>query len=397
MPNGEPYTSENAPVRSVVSDVVADCLADIDSITDQFLLDVQQIEGYAGSTVDDRDLRETAVASLELLLRLVGELPLPDRLTGVSFALGHRRAQQGVPLESLLKAVRMDFRLLWVAMLARVPAASLPDFTKDAVRVWEAVEFHTIRVHAGYLDELASMAQAKEQQRAFLLSRLLISDGKDPQLLGQAARALGVDAESQFIVAVAADHAQKAFRERVLAAGVGQYLHERDGALILIMEDLPARAGKDPEGTRPWLDPLGCFLAPPARSLAEVPLMLRIALQAVESVTPESSGRQTIRDAWGFVAATQMGEFGPVLADTVLGPLASISDHERERLVETLQSYFSSGSVSDTAKELYCHRNTVLNRLARFEQLTGYSPSRPVDAAAVLAALSVQAPVGDGG
>lgn len=396
MPNGEPIP-ENQSVRSVVSDVVADCLADIDTITDQFLLDVQEIEGYAGSTVNDQDLRETAVASLELLLRLVGELPLPERLTGVSFALGSRRARQGVPLESLLKAVRMDFRLLWVAMLEKVPAASLPDFTQDAVRVWEAVEFHTIRVHAGYLDELASMAQAKEQERAFLLSRLLTSDGKDPQLLGQAARALGVDFESRFIVAVAASHAQKAFRERAAAAGVGQFLHERDGALILILEDLPARAGKEPEGTRPWLDQLDCFLAPPARSLAEVPLMLRIALQAVPAVTQESSGRQTVRETWGHVAAAQLGEFGPVLADTVLGPLSSISAHERDRLIETLQSYFASGSVSDTAKELFCHRNTVLNRISRFEQLTGYNPNRPVDAAAVLAVLNIQSPTTDAG
>ncbi|WP_051427307.1 helix-turn-helix domain-containing protein [Arthrobacter sp. H20] len=241
------------------------------------------------------------------------------------------------------------------------------------------------------------MAQAKEQQRAFLLSRLLISDGKDPQLLGQAARALGVDVESQFIVAVAADHAQKAFRERATTAGVGHFLHERDGALILILEDLPARAGKEPAGTRPWLDQLDCFLAPPTRSLAEVPLMLRIALKAVPAVTPKSSGRQTIRDAWGFVAATRMGEFGPVFADTVLAPLAAISSHERERLIETLQSYFSSGSVSDTAKELFCHRNTVLNRLSRFEQLTGFDPNKPVDAAAVLAALSVQSPVAESG
>lgn len=387
MPNVE-LAPENSHVRSVVSDVVTDCLADIDSITDQFLLDVQEIEGYAGSSVEDQDLRETAVASLELLLRLVGELPLPDRLSGISNALGHRRAQQGVPLESLLKAVRMDFRLLWTAMLEKVPAASLPDFTKDAVRVWEAVEFHTIRVHAGYLEELASMAQEKEQQRAFLLSRLLTSDGKDPQLLGQAARALGVDAESRFIVAVAAEHAQKAFRKRALAAGVGHFLHERDGALILVLEDLPARAGKEPVGIRSWLESLSCFLAPPAPSLAEVPLMLRIALQSVHAVTADTSGRQTIRETWGYVAATRMGEFGPVLADTVLGPLTKISVHERERLIETLASYFNSGSVSDTARELYCHRNTVLNRLARFEQLTGYSPSKPVDAAAVLAALS---------
>ncbi|MFP5316030.1 MAG: PucR family transcriptional regulator [Actinomycetes bacterium] len=385
-----PQVSRGPAPRSVVSEVVADCLADIDRIAHQFLLEVQDIEGYPGSSVVDRDLEETAVASLELLLRLIGELPIPERLAGISDALGHRRAAQGVPLESLLRAVRMDFRILWTAMLEKVPAEFLPDFTQDAVRVWEAVEFHTIRVHAGYLDELASMAQEKVAQRAFLLSRLLTSDGKDPQLLGQAARALGVNPESSFLVAVAAGHAQKAFRTGVVRAGVEQFLHERDGALILILEDVPARAGKKPEGTRPWLGPLDCFVAPPASSLAEVPRMLRIALESLPVVTPERPGRHTVREAWGEVAAVRLGEYGSVLADTVLGPLAAISVHEKERLIETVRAYFRTGSVSETAAELYCHRNTVLNRLARFSQLTGFDPAKPQEAATVIAALHVE-------
>jgi hypothetical protein len=381
--------------RSVVSEVVADCLTDIDRIAHEYLLEVRKIDDYAGSLVVDQDLEETAVASMELLLRLIGNLPIPDRLAGISEALGHRRAQQGLPLESLLRAVRMDFRVLWTAMLEKVPAEFLPNFTKDAVRVWEAVEYHTIRVHAGYLNELATMAQEKETRRAFLLSRLLNSDGKDPHLLGQAARALGVKAESNFIVAVAAGHAQEAFRAGVLRAGAEQFLHERDGALILILEDVPARTGRQPEGTRPWLAPLDCFVAPPAQSLAEVPRMLRIAMESLPVVTPDRPGRHTVRDAWGPVAATRLGEYGTVLAAAVLGPLAVISAHERDRLIETIQAYLRSGSVSETAAELYCHRNTVLNRLARFEQLTGFDPANPQDAAAVIAALHVRFPLGE--
>lgn len=390
-----PHASRETAPSSVVSDVVADCLADIDRIAHEYLLEVERIEGYAGSLVVARDLEETAVASMELLLRLVGNLPIPDRLAGISDALGHRRAQQGLPLESLLRAVRMDFRVLWTAMLEKVPVAFLPDFTKDAVRVWEAVEFHTIRVHAGYLNELATMAQEKETQRAFLLSRLINSDGKDPQLLGQAARALGVKPESNFIVAVAAGHAQKAFRAGVLRAGVDQFLHERDGALILILEDVPARAGRKPEGTRTWLAALDCFVAPPARSLAEVPPMLRIALESLPVVTTDRPGQRTVRDAWGYVAANRLGEYGTVLAETVLGPLTAITSHERDRLIETVQAYFRSGSVSETAGELYCHRNTVLNRLARFGQLTGFDPANPQDAATVIAAFHIQQALGD--
>ncbi|WP_052862804.1 helix-turn-helix domain-containing protein [Streptomyces niger] len=44
------------------------------------------------------------------------------------------------------------------------------------------------------------------------------------------------------------------------------------------------------------------------------------------------------------------------------------------------------------ARELYCHRNTVLNRLTRFAELTGYHPARPAEAATVLFALHCAGP-----
>ncbi|AUZ88375.1 PucR family transcriptional regulator, partial [Arthrobacter agilis] len=64
--------------------------------------------------------------------------------------------------------------------------------------------------------------------------------------------------------------------------------------------------------------------------------------------------------------------------------------------VETLLAYVNSGSVSLAAQQLYCHRNTVLNRLARVHQLTGYDPAVPADAATLIAVLNcrVQAQAG---
>lgn len=386
MPN-EVEPPQNGPSRSVLSEVVTRCLADIDGITERFLIDVQDIDGYAGSSVQDKDLRETAVASMELLLRIVGDLPVPERLAGISEALGHRRANQGVPLESLLRAVRMDFRILWTDMLARVPAESLSDFTQDAVRVWEAVEFHTTRVHAGYMDELASMAHEKEQQRAFLLSRLLSSDGRDSQLLGQAARALGVTSSGAFVVAVGAESARKEFRAGVARAQAEDYLHERDGALILILEDRRPPSGRAGSAVPAWLTRLRCFVAPVAESLAEVPKMVRVALEAVAVLDLAAPGHQTVRQAWGPVAAERLGEFGEVLAEAVLAPLARIPAAEEDRLVETVLAYARTGSVSLAAQQLYCHRNTVLNRLARVHQLTGYDPAVHTDAATLMTAL----------
>lgn len=58
--------------------------------------------------------------------------------------------------------------------------------------------------------------------------------------------------------------------------------------------------------------------------------------------------------------------------------------------LSALQAFFRSGSASEAAAELYCHRNTVLNRLARFNQLTGFDPAYPQDAA-MIAALHIDA------
>jgi DNA-binding PucR family transcriptional regulator len=77
-------------------------------------------------------------------------------------------------------------------------------------------------------------------------------------------------------------------------------------------------------------------------------------------------------------------------ADLVAVELAGLVDvpaRERERLLAVVRAYTATGSVADVAARLYCHRNTVLNRLRRFTELTGRDVTVPADAAVVLLAL----------
>jgi DNA-binding PucR family transcriptional regulator len=49
-------------------------------------------------------------------------------------------------------------------------------------------------------------------------------------------------------------------------------------------------------------------------------------------------------------------------------------------LLRTLAAWLDTGgSAGQTAAQLYCHRNTVLNRLRRVEALTGRSTERVDD------------------
>ncbi|MDN6605457.1 helix-turn-helix domain-containing protein, partial [Brevibacterium sp.] len=61
--------------------------------------------------------------------------------------------------------------------------------------------------------------------------------------------------------------------------------------------------------------------------------------------------------------------------------LSVCGEAARERLVEAVRAYLRSGSVGASASELFCHRNTVANRLRRFAALTGVDPVIPAEAA----------------
>ncbi|GAA0514039.1 helix-turn-helix domain-containing protein [Streptomyces antimycoticus] len=56
---------------------------------------------------------------------------------------------------------------------------------------------------------------------------------------------------------------------------------------------------------------------------------------------------------------------GPILSD-VHTTLENCGKAERARLEESVQSYLRTGSVGASVGELFCHRNTLTNRLRRF-------------------------------
>jgi purine catabolism regulator len=59
-------------------------------------------------------------------------------------------------------------------------------------------------------------------------------------------------------------------------------------------------------------------------------------------------------------------------AEQIIGPLADYDQQHRSALVETMNAYFNHhGNISQTAESLFIHRNTLLYRLDRIQELTG--------------------------
>ena len=77
-------------------------------------------------------------------------------------------------------------------------------------------------------------------------------------------------------------------------------------------------------------------------------------------------------------------------ARAVLDGLADLTDEERDVLLETFRVWQDNEASADsTAKVLFCHPNTVRQRLRRIEKHTGRSLSRPRDVAELCIALEV--------
>ena len=74
------------------------------------------------------------------------------------------------------------------------------------------------------------------------------------------------------------------------------------------------------------------------------------------------------------------------LAADVDAALATCGQVERERLLETARSYLATGSVAASAEALFCHRNTLMNRMRRFTALTGIDLAVPAQAARLVVA-----------
>ncbi|NIZ92821.1 helix-turn-helix domain-containing protein, partial [Kineococcus rubinsiae] len=115
---------------------------------------------------------------------------------------------------------------------------------------------------------------------------------------------------------------------------------------------------------------------------------VRAAEQVAAALPPGPGGPRGLADVALGVAAHQLGALREEVARDVLRDLLAVPVPERERLLEALQVFAATGSVAETAERLFCHRNTVLNRLRRTAELTGHEPTVPDQAAVLLLAVT---------
>ncbi|WP_244438380.1 helix-turn-helix domain-containing protein [Mycolicibacterium septicum] len=334
---------------------------------------LERIDGgarYYDGVPDEHDLKDSARNAFRYLLGCLLARPLSAELMAFPAQIGALRARQGIALENLSAAVRNDFLVASSALLRLADDADMEVLAMHVGQLWTVVDDFAGAIQRGYMDERLQMARTDiiEQQQS--LSDLF-SDEPGPTVVHRAAEVLGLDeTASYWVVGVTAEEATSAVNRRLAGLG-GVALDHTSKGLTLILLSAHSRW---PDDETLAADLLAGVTGAVASRTVQLPNVFRAAT-TVRMLAQLGLPATTLRRSWAKLSIAQLCTVIDDLRSYVEVPLAAMND--RDLLVETMLVYAESGSVSTTAAKLYCHRNTVLNRIRKFEEATGISLRTP--------------------
>lgn len=334
------------------------------------------------------DLVDSARMAFRYILGILAEQQLDAEVAAFPAEVGRRRAQQGVALENLLSAVRRDVTVAWSYLIGIATTADLPVLAVYAETLWRTVDAFAERIHSSYLRERIAMARSDVLRQHEFLERLLDPAGLGANQASIIGEGLGLAPDGRFRVAVATARCDlDPFAAVLRTRKVPVYLHETGGrATVVWSDDSDNAAG--PDVVPAALRNVPCAVSPTTRSLCDVGPVAAIAAELLNARPDITTGAVTLVDMWPRLVHRQASATAVRATALVVDALAGYSDTEQHVLVETVRTFVRTGDVSVTADTLYCHRNTVLNRLRRFRMLTGLDLRVPEHAALVAVALA---------
>ncbi|MGC4948360.1 PucR family transcriptional regulator [Streptomyces sp. DT224] len=336
----------------------------------------------------------------------VGSLIQPrefrDAAHRTSRRIGEVRAEQGVPLDAVLHAFRMGGAMVWQDLVdetARRHPEDVRLLVHVAADVWNFVDEHCAIVADAYRRAERRLAWRRENRHRLMTAALLDGTAQIADLPDTAA-ALGLPEDGRYAVLALRDARRSphgtAHPPLELPAGTDAVWHAGPEAEYAVLS-LGRSGGTDPADALAALA-AGLRVPPGARAgigsavdgLAAVGDARRLADTALRAC-PADGGTVLLDEHLPAALVVSSPALGAALADRVLGPLDRLDAADRDVLIETLTAWFDAdGSAPRAGARLYCHRNTVLNRLRRFEQLTGRCLTRPSDATEVSLALTAR-------
>lgn len=347
----------------------------------RFIAEMPNRSDYENSGVTMEDLRGTAHRAFESILRYIVDGNLPDFRIELARDLGHRRARQHVPVEALSAAITTDFRVIWGLLRDLSTRQDDTLLTANVESLWEAVNGFARASQEEYHLESIRMARDLSDERRLLLERFLGVSGATQQMTNSVAAAFGFDTHDRFCVCCGRSN------ELLRSALPRMTEHSRkmvfgradpDVWMLFWPADLPTGPGHPLEELRG----ISCGYLNDVITLQKVPESLQIVRGFIQSVPMDMFDEPVdVERNWDVLASSALQTSLPEIQERMDQRLECIRPAERERVLETVVCYLATGDIQETAQSSYCHRNTVLNRIRTFEEVTLLDLRLPKDLA----------------
>ena len=369
-------------IRQVARDLIAHGIDGLVESSTDLILGEEPTYGDVG--VDRADLARETHRTLSLTLHRLAGMDIPEELRGAAFETGLRRAEQGLPLASLLHAFRIDLRLLWDAITQegrRLGHVERLTVLEQHTLLWEALEANTADVVEAFQVVEARQTQRLNERDRELFKRLLTSGERQVDAVDAFASHAGLPVDGRFAALVLVgltDPRETAtlLRTRLRTSGCRSFV-------TVYKDDVHCLALERPEQVLPLEAVTGAAsdssaVAVRAHGLSNVPRAFRVARKIASNRGP---------GALADVCAApleQLAALEPELVDVVLDDrlrgLIGLPEAEAEGLWETLEALVAGdGTVSDIATRTFRHRNTVRARIERLRDLTSLDSRVPSD------------------
>ena len=343
-----------------------------DTLVDRLWDDVYPPQG----PVPKDDLWRSCNDNIRSVLRALNGVGPPSAvLLETARATGMRRAWQHCPLGWVQRAWRIGGQVIWEDFAGQAgvdDADELRRLVESASRVWQISEEFSAEMSATYQSVEQELAGPRDRRMVDLLGALL--DGRVTEAAGEVSRVLGLPVEGRFVVIVTEETSRATLRDLIQTlhlAGLRTVWHSRAGLHVGIVA-LDADTPDILLGMLRCALPGRAGLSPVLRKLTEIPEGRRMAELAMNTVPPGGEGVVALDDRLPDALLISSPQLAQRLVEVTLGPLLDLPAAECRELLDTAGAWINSGgSAVQAARTLYCHRNTVMNRLARIRRLAG--------------------------
>ncbi len=360
--------------------LAARVLVDLEPVTERLTTAILAADpSYEEGPTTREDLRSSCHDNLARILQALTGEPAKGDAFDAPHQTGRRRAEQQLPLESVLHAYRLGHRIIWDSLVEQ--ARSDPDrealtgLVVAAGYVWELVDSYSSEVTRAYRETEHHLVRRGDRRRDALVDALLDGRGRERAVAADAAAVLDLPQHGRYVV-VALEGPDRHAAEALAVRGLRSAWRDRADRQVGLVS-LGSACVEDVMRGLEHLPAVRGGVSPVVEGLAAVDGAHRLAETALRALAPDSAGLAALDDRLPAALLVTAPDLANRLVDQALGGLLGIEPAERDALLATLQAWLDSGgSAAQTATALFCHRNTVLNRLRRIESLTGRSAER---------------------